>query len=254
MHPDKLNELLKHVKDGDISVDDAMLKLKALPFTELSHTTIDNHRHHRTGIPEVIYCLHKTDELIIDIVGTMAESNTNILATRMAASTFDKLSKRFPNAAYNAIGKTMHLPSTDFCVDNTYTVAIVSAGTSDQYVVEEAAETIHAMGYRAVKVLDVGVAGIHRLFAKLDVIQNADVIIVVAGMEGALASVVGGLTDKPIIAVPTSVGYGASFGGISALLTMLNACASGITVVNIDNGFGAGVAAVNILRLLKTRR
>ncbi len=178
----------------------------------------------------------------------MVEKGVNILATRASQDVFNAVVEKCPSARYNTLGRTITINTHDVSSSMDF-VAIVAAGTSDLPVVEEAYETVMALGFRAEKIVDVGVAGIHRLFARLDIIREAKVIIVVAGMEGALASVVGGLVDKPIIAVPTSVGYGASFGGISALLTMLNSCSSGVTVVNIDNGFGAGFAAAQIMRL-----
>ena len=244
----EIKALLEAVANGNISVDEGAKELEMLPFSDLGYAVIDHHRAHRTGHPEVIYCEGKTSEQVTGIVQHMVEKGVNILATRASLDVFNAVVDKCPNARYNSLGRTITINTHDVSRSEDF-VAIVAAGTSDLPVVEEAYETVMALGFRAEKIVDVGVAGIHRLFARLDTIRKAKVIIVVAGMEGALASVVGGLVDKPIIAVPTSVGYGASFGGISALLTMLNSCSSGVTVVNIDNGFGAAFAAAQIMRL-----
>ena len=248
MRSEEIEKLLAQVASGEMSIDKASKALQTLPYGDLGYAMIDHHRAHRTGHPEVIYSEGKTIEQVVGIVTHMLSRGSNILATRASEPLFEAVKALWPIAQYNKLGRVITITQTETQFSEAY-VAIVAAGTSDLPVVEEAYETIQALGFKAEKVVDVGVAGIHRLFARLDVIRDAKVVIVVAGMEGALASVVGGLVEKPIIAVPTSVGYGASFGGISALLTMLNSCSSGVTVVNIDNGFGAAFAAAQIMRL-----
>lgn len=248
MNKEDIKHLLKLVKNNEIEVDEALEKLEDLPFKDLDFALIDNHRELRVGYPEVIYCQGKTVEQVRDIVKFMLTKNTNILGTRATEEMYVAVKEICPQARYNSIGKTIAVEIKKEEVTESY-IAIVSAGTSDLYVVEEALETAKLFGNRVEKITDVGVAGIHRLFAKLDIIKGAKVVIVVAGMEGALASVIGGLVDKPVIAVPTSVGYGANFGGVAALLSMLNSCASGVSVVNIDNGFGAAYNASIINKL-----
>jgi NCAIR mutase (PurE)-related protein len=248
MNKEDIKHLLKLVKDSEIEVDEALEKLEDLPFKDLDFALIDNHRELRVGYPEVIYCQGKTVEQVRDIVKFMLTKNTNILGTRATEEMYMAVKEICPKARYNSIGKTITVEMRKEEVTESY-IAVVSAGTSDLSVVEEAVETAKLFGNRVEKITDVGVAGIHRLFAKLDIIKGAKVVIVVAGMEGALASVIGGLVDKPVIAVPTSVGYGANFGGVAALLSMLNSCASGVSVVNIDNGFGAAYNASIINKL-----
>ena len=248
MNKEDIKHLLKLVKNNEIEVDEALEKLEDLPFKDLDFALIDNHRELRVGYPEVIYCQGKTVEQVRDIVKFMLTKNTNILGTRATEEMYMAVKEICPEARYNNIGKTITVEMRKEEVTESY-IAVVSAGTSDLSVVEEAVETAKLFGNRVEKITDVGVAGIHRLFAKLDIIKGAKVVIVIAGMEGALASVIGGLVDKPVIAVPTSVGYGANFGGIAALLSMLNSCASGVSVVNIDNGFGAAYNASIINKL-----
>ncbi len=248
MNQNQLESLLEKVKQSEVSIEDAMQTLSSLPFDDLGFAMIDHHRHLRVGYPEVIYCEGKTIDQVIKIFENMVSRQANILATRVSEALYEAIKPLYMDAKYNEAARVITLTHEAVPMTEDY-IAIVAAGTSDLPVVEEAYETAVAFGNRVEKVIDVGVAGIHRLFARLDVIRGAKVVIVVAGMEGALASVVAGLVDKPVIAVPTSVGYGASFGGISALLTMLNSCASGVTVVNIDNGFGAAYAASQINRL-----
>ncbi len=250
MNQTTLKQLLDDVKSQTISVDDALLSLKNMSYIDIGHSKIDTQRALRTGFPEVIYCQNKTAQQISDIVKLMINRQSNVLATRLSPETWQLIKPKFKTAQYNELARVMRIQMRPNNIKDTAHITIVAAGTSDLPVVEEAYETATAFGYKAVKISDVGVAGIHRLVAKIPEIKRAAVVIVVAGMEGALPSVVAGLIDKPIIAVPTSVGYGASFNGLSALLTMLNSCAAGITVVNIDNGFGAAYAAVQILRLL----
>ncbi len=253
LNPTKLKQLLEAVRNHTITIEQATAELNALPFVELEHAIIDTERGQRTGFPEVVYCRHKTVQQIIDIVEAMLESGSDVLATALKVEYWQQIKARFPEAYYNELAGVMRLSRTAKPLNSDYNIAIVAAGTSDLPVVEEAYETITAFGYRAFRLVDVGVAGLHRLLAKIEQIKRADVVIVVAGMDGALPSVVAGLIDKPLIAVPTSVGYGASFGGVSALLTMLNSCSAGVTVVNIDNGFGAAYAALQILRLVQNR-
>ena len=237
-----IKKLLEAVQKGDISVIDALHKIKAEPFEELDFAKIDHHRGIRLGYPEVIYGERKTSAQIAQITQKLLDGGNNILITRATEEAYQAVLAIASEAKYNVMGRTITIEREIITPPESY-IAIIAAGTSDLYVVEEAYETARILGNHVKKVVDVGVAGIHRLFAHLDVIQNAKVVIVIAGMEGALASVIGGLVDKPVIAVPTSVGYGASFGGIAALLSMLNSCASGVSVVNIDNGFGAAYNA-----------
>lgn len=248
MNKEEIKELLESVKDNKLNVDEALEKLEDLPFKDLGFAKIDNHREIRVGYPEVIYCEGKTVEQVRDIVKFMLTKSNNILGTRANEEMYNAVKEICKEAKYNKLGRTITIRKNEQPLTENY-IAIVAAGTSDLPVVEEAFETASILGNRVEKITDVGVAGIHRLFSKLDVIRGAKVVIVIAGMEGALASVVGGLVDKPVIAVPTSVGYGANFGGIAALLSMLNSCASGVSVVNIDNGFGAAYNASIINKL-----
>lgn len=248
MDTDALKSLLENVKSGDVSVEQAMQSLKKLPFEDLGFAKVDHHRNIRNGYPEVIYCEGKTLSQIKQIVERLMENNNNIMATRADRKVFDAIKEIAPEAVYYEAARIVTVKKLDVKKSSKF-VAVVTAGTSDIPVAEEAAVTCETMGNMVERVYDVGVAGIHRLFARQDIIMKANVLVVVAGMEGALASVVSGLVDKPVIAVPTSVGYGANFKGLSALLTMLNSCATGIGVVNIDNGFGAGFLAGMINKL-----
>lgn len=248
MNKEEIKNLLENVKDNKMNIEDALEKLKDLPFTDLGFAKIDNHRELRVGYPEVIYCAGKTVEQVRDIVNFMLTKGSNILGTRATEEMYNAVKEICEDAEYNKIGRTITIQKKEQSLTDSY-IVVVSAGTSDLPVVEEAVETAKILGNRVEKITDVGVAGIHRLFSRLDIIRGAKVVIVIAGMEGALASVIGGLVDKPVIAVPTSVGYGANFGGISALLSMLNSCASGVSVVNIDNGFGAAYNASIINKL-----
>ncbi len=229
-----------------------MEKLRHLPFEDLGFACIDHHRQIRRGFPEVIYCPGKTAEQIIKIFASLAEKGNNVLATRAQEHVFEALAetKQFPQARYEKLAKAIVFEQKKIELSKA-AVPIVTAGTSDLPVAAEAKVTAEIMGQRTDLICDVGVAGLHRLLGHLPKLQKANVIIVIAGMEGALASVVGGMVSCPVIAVPTSVGYGAGFGGISALLTMLNSCAAGVTVVNIDNGFSAGVTAALINRKIE---
>ena len=248
MNKSDVKKLLEAVKDNEVGIEEAIKKIEELPFTDLGFAKIDNHREIRVGYPEVIYCAGKTVDQVKKIVEFMLTQGNNILATRANEEMYHAVKEICEDAKYNPLGRTITIRMREESLTDSY-IAIVAAGTSALPIVEEAAETAGIFGNRVEKVVDVGVAGIHRLFAKLDIIRGAKVVIVVAGMEGALASVIGGLVDKPIIAVPTSVGYGANLGGISALLSMLNSCASGVSVVNIDNGFGAAYSASIINKL-----
>lgn len=248
MNLNEIRDLLECIKNGSINIDDGIKQLQDLPFKDLGYAKVDNHRELRVGYPEVIYCAGKTPEQISGIVQFMLEKGNNILGTRASEEAYNAVKEICPKAEYNKIARVITIRSKEMEISKSY-IAIVTAGTSDIPVAEEAAQTAEIFGNKVERIYDVGVAGIHRLFDKLNLIRNAKVVVVVAGMEGALASVVGGLVDKPVIGVPTSVGYGTSFGGVSALLTMLNSCASGVSVVNIDNGFGAGYTASMINKL-----
>ncbi len=243
-----LQNILNEVAEGKMDPQEAMAQLKELPYQDIGFANIDQHRNIRTGYPEAIYCEGKTPEQVAAIIDKMKEKNSNILGTRASEEVFEKVKEIVPEAVYHPLARMIVVKNKENILSEKI-IAVVTAGTSDIPVAEEAAVTAESMGNQVDRIYDVGVAGIHRLFGKLDRIRAANVVIVIAGMEGALASVVGGLVDKPVIAVPTSIGYGASFGGISALLTMLNSCATGVAVVNIDNGFGAGYLASNINQL-----
>lgn len=244
MDAEKLKELLGRVKTGEISIDEAVEKLRHLPFEDVGFANIDHHRQIRCGFPEVIYCPGKTTKQIVDIFARLAKKGNNVLASRAGREVFDALAAtgEFQDIQYEPEARMVVLKQKDIEPSAGF-IAIVTAGTADRGVAMEAKVTAEVMGNRTELICDVGVAGLHRLLGHVETLQKANVIIVAAGMEGALASVVGGLVSCPVIAVPTSVGYGSSFEGLSALLTMLNSCAAGVTVVNIDNGFGAGFTA-----------
>lgn len=247
MEIEKLRALLEEVKGGEIAVDDALQSLRTLPFEDLGFSKIDHHRQLRTGFPEVIFCQGKTVEHVKQISERILAAGHPLLATRATPDMYEAVKAIQPAARYNDLGRTISVSQSE--EEGTPGILVVSAGTSDLPVAEEAAETVLMMGNAPERLYDVGVAGLHRLISNHEKLLTARVIIVIAGMEGALPSVVGGLVDCPVIAVPTSIGYGASFGGLAALLGMLNSCASGVTVVNIDNGFGAGYSASLINRL-----
>jgi NCAIR mutase (PurE)-related protein len=251
LDPNRIKELLERVKSGSSSIDDAITELRSLPFTELGYATVDHHRALRQGAPEVILGEGKTIEQIEGISAELARTGQNVFITRLDATKAAALKVRFPSVRYNELGRTASIETTPIAVDASRTVALVSAGTSDLPVAEECGETLRVLGAHCHRVYDVGVAGIHRLMSKRETLVSASVVVVVAGMEGALASVVGGLVSVPVIAVPTSVGYGAAFHGLAALLGMLTSCASGVAVVNIDNGFGAAFAAHRLLQAMK---
>lgn len=242
-----LKDLLDRVQSGDVDVETALHQLKKLPFVDLGYAKVDFHRHMRSGVPEVIYCEGKTIEQIQGIVTEMAHQHHNILATRADPEIYNGIQAVTPDIQYHEAARIVVVKPR--AVDRVGNIAVVCAGTSDIPVAEEAAVTAEVLGNTVKRIFDVGVAGIHRLLSTCDDLFQANVAVVAAGMEGALASVVGGLVACPVIGVPTSIGYGASFGGIAALLSMLNSCASGVSVVNIDNGFGAGYQASLINKL-----
>ncbi len=254
MNEDRIRELLNKVSDGSVSAEAAFEELKELPYKDMGFANIDHHRAIRTGFPEVIFSQGKRPEQIRDIFLELMGHGRTIMATRATKRDFEVVREGIPRAVYYEAARIIAIPAGGGPTDRSApapplgTVAVVSAGTADIPVAEEAAVTGELLGNRVTRIFDVGVAGIHRLFDRLEEIRGADVVIVVAGMEGALASVVGGLVDTPVIAVPTSVGYGANLGGLSALLSMLNSCANGVGVVNIDNGFGAAYLASVINR------
>ena len=248
MEQKKLKALLNSVADGSVSVEDAALQLKREPFEDLGFAKLDHHRSIRQGVAEVIYGEGKTPEQILSIAGTFRDGGQEqILITRMSAEAAKVVGETLPLQydSLSKVGIVGDIPKPD----GIGKIVVATGGTSDMPVAEEAAITAEALGNDVVRLYDVGVAGLHRLLANVEELMEARVIIAIAGMEGALASVIGGLVDCPVIAVPTSVGYGASFGGLSALLSMLNSCASGVSVVNIDNGFGAGYLASMINHL-----
>jgi len=266
MDVERLRQLLERVQAGETAIDDALLALRSLPYEDLGFAKLDHHRALRNGFPEVVYCPGKTTEHIIAILDRLTERASKVLASRATPDVAAAVLAVFPRAVYHELGRMLVVPGKENNKENKEnkegaeqtsapssvsavapvpvgTVLVVSAGTADLPVAEEAYITCSEMGSPTEKLYDVGVAGIHRLLHNQDRMFAANVLVVVAGMEGALASVVGGLVARPVIAVPTSVGYGASFNGLSALLTMLNSCATGVGVVNIDNGFGAGYLA-----------
>jgi NCAIR mutase (PurE)-related protein len=248
MNAKELEKILISIRDGSVSVDEALENLKEFPYTDLGFARIDHHRELRTGYPEIVYCAGKTPEQVVAIFRAMENHGNNIIGTRAGKEMFGSVVPFFPDAVYYDVARIISISRKPIAPPATK-IAIITAGTSDIPVAEEAAVTAELLGNEVVRIYDAGVAGIHRLVDKLPEIRACRVSVVIAGMEGALASVVGGLVNMPVIAVPTSVGYGASFEGISALLAMMTSCAAGVTVVNIDNGFGAGFAASRINRL-----
>ena len=250
----EIRKTLEAVKNGELSVDDALLAIKKEPFEDIGYAKVDLHRGIRQGAAEVIYGAGKTPEQMIGIIGAMLEHEVQtILITRLSPEKAEEIQKTYPQLDYRKdakIGTIGQFPAAD----GMGKIVVATAGTSDIPVAEEAALTAEAHGNEVVRLYGVGVAGLHRLLAHMDDIMSASVIIAIAGMEGALASVIGGLADCPVIAVPTSIGYGASFGGVSALLSMLNSCASGVSVVNIDNGFGAGYLASMINHMAEAKK
>ena len=240
LQDDKILEIINKFKNRELPEEAALAQIKSLQYTDLGFAKLDNNRAERQGFPEVIYCAGKTPEQCAEIMYALSLNNANVLATRADKNVYEAIKAKVQDVRYHEDARVVVLERKPLPKDSERVITIVTAGTSDIPVAAEAAVTAEIMGNKVNCVYDVGVAGIHRLFAQLEVIRAANVLIVVAGMEGALASVVGGLVNKPVVAVPTSVGYGANFGGLSALLGMLNSCSAGVAVVNIDNGFGAG--------------
>ena len=248
MDQERTLELLRGVRDGSVSMEEALFQLRQEPFEDLGYAKVDHHRGLRQGAGEVIYGAGKTVEQIVGITRNILQRDgSNILVTRVGREVYDALVALDPTAVFHEMARIVVARPQERPLNPGY-VAVVTGGTSDMPVAEEAAVTAETLGNRVERIYDVGVAGIHRLLAQRERLMGANVLVVAAGMEGALASAVGGLVDRPIIAVPTSVGYGANFGGMAALLAMLNSCASGVSVVNIDNGFGAGYLAAMINR------
>ena len=240
-------EILELVKNGSMSVEEAEGFFRRQPFEDMGYAKLDLHRRIRSGFPEVIFCSGKPDEFLINIFQRMAEKEGQAFGTRATAEQYEMVRKAIPDIQYDPVSRILKLERTP--KEKKGLIAVVTGGTADIPVAEEAAQTAEYFGSKVERIYDVGVSGIHRLLSQTQRIQEANCIVAVAGMEGALASVVGGLVSNPVIAVPTSVGYGANFGGLSALMTMINSCANGIAVVNIDNGYGAGYMATQINRL-----
>jgi len=242
----ELKKILQAFKKGEISVEEVEQQLHWLPFQDVGVALVDHHRELRLGFPEVLFGEGKSPDQLLTIMSAMAQKGSNILVTRLSSEKAASLKKDFPNGCYDPLSRTLVLEQMAMEKRGKGRVLVMCAGTSDLPVAREATITARAFGNSVEEIVDVGVAGLHRLFSQTEKLRQASVIIVVAGMEGALPSVVGGLVRVPVIAVPTSIGYGASFGGLAALLGMLNSCASGVTIVNIDNGFGAACAATRI--------
>ena len=240
-------EILEQVKAGKLSIEDAEKFFKKQPFEELGYAKLDSHREIRSGFPEVIFCSGKPDEYLVSIYKKMYEANGEAFGTRAGVRQFELVREVIPGIFYDEVSHILKIEKEG--KERSGKIAVCTAGTADIPVAEEAAQTAEFFGSAVERIYDVGVSGIHRLFSRLDTIQEANCVVAVAGMEGALASVIGGLVSNPVIAVPTSIGYGASMKGLSALLTMVNSCANGIAVVNIDNGYGAGYMATQINRL-----
>lgn len=241
------HEILEQVKSGKISVEDAEKYFKKQPFEEMGYAKLDMHRQIRSGFAEVIFCSGKTDEHLLHIFGRLYEEDGEVFGTRASVEQYEMIHAKYANVEYDPVSRIIKIEKQG--KKRVGKIAVCTAGTADIPVAEEAAQTAEYFGSHVERIYDIGVSGLHRMLSQLDDIQSANCIVAVAGMEGALASVLGGLVDKPVIAVPTSVGYGASFHGLSALLTMINSCANGIAVVNIDNGYGAGYMATQINRL-----
>lgn len=242
-----LREMLEKVKSGELSVDEAERRVGLETYADMGYAKLDTAREKRTGFPEVVYCAGKPDEYIVSIYEKLLEADGRAFGTRATKEQFELVKQSIPDVEYDPISRILKVSHTE--IERKGCVAVCCAGTADIPVAEEAAQTAEYFGTNVERVFDVGVSGIHRLLSKTEILQKANCVIAVAGMEGALASVIGGLVSNPVIAVPTSVGYGASFDGLSSLLTMINSCANGITVVNIDNGYGAGYVATQINRL-----
>lgn len=255
MDIEKLRLLLEGIQQGQTTVEQAMERLRQLPFEDLGYARLDLHRSLRNGMPEVVFCEGKSIEQTIAILKRLWQHHERVMGTRASAETAEAIREEIPAAHYEPLSRLVTLVRGENPIPppNAGYVLVVTGGTADLPVAEEAAQTLEFLGTRVERAYDVGVAGIHRLFDRLDLITKANVILSIAGMEGALTSVVGGLASCPVVGVPTSVGYGASFNGLAALLSMLNSCSTGISVVNIDNGFGAGVVAHRIMQAGKNR-
>lgn len=252
MNKQDLTALLAAVQQGALTVEEAVNRLNQMPFTDVGFAKVDTHRELRTGYPEVIFCPGKTTEQIRGIMEKMTEKRINVLASRATENLFRELQPVIPGLEFHPAARILFVANAEI-QKSKYKIAVATGGTADMPVAEEAAVTAEKLGLPVERIYDVGVAGIHRLLSCRNQLEEARVIIAIAGMEGALASVIGGMTHKPVIAVPTSVGYGANFGGLTALLAMLNSCATGVGVVNIDNGFGAACLAAKIVRQLEQK-
>lgn len=243
----EIHQILEKIKMGELEVEEAESMLRRQPFEEMGFAKLDTHRKLRSGFAEVIFCSGKTDENLLHIIERLYREDGEVFGTRASVHQYEMLKKHYPEIQYDSLSKILKIEESG--KERKGKIVVCTAGTADIPVAEEAAQTAEYFGSNVERIYDVGVAGIHRLFSKLELIQSANCIIAVAGMEGALPSVIGGLVDKPVIAVPTSIGYGANMNGISALLTMINSCANGVAVVNIDNGYGAGYIATQINRM-----
>lgn len=241
------HEVLEKVRQGEMSVKEAEAYFRRQPFEDMGYAKLDTHRKLRNGAAEVVFCSGKSDDHLISIFERLWEQDGEVFGTRATEKQFELVRQKLPDIQYDPVSGILKIEKPD--KERVGMIAVCTAGTSDISVAEEAAQTAEYLGSYVERIYDVGVSGLHRLLSRLDVIQSANCVVTAAGMEGALASVIGGLVDKPVIAVPTSVGYGANMHGISALLTMINSCANGIAVVNIDNGYGAGYMASQINRL-----
>lgn len=243
----ELRDMLEKVRTGEVSVEEAEKYFVKKPYEDMGYAKLDTYREIRSGYPEVVYCSGKADRHLLKIYETLYRENGEVLGTRASREQYELVKKSIPDVCYDEISRILKIEKADKV--HTGNIAVCTAGTADIPVAEEAAQTAEFFGNKVERIYDVGVSGIHRLLSRVDTIRAANCVVAVAGMEGALASVIGGLVERPVIAVPTSVGYGANMGGISALLTMINSCANGIAVVNIDNGYGAGYMASQINRL-----
>lgn len=241
------HEILTRLKDGKITVEEAELCFRRQPFEELGYAKLDMHRKLRSGFPEVIFCMGKADSHLLEIFGRLYAAEGEVMGTRATKLQYELIRERYPEAVYDEVSGIVKIEKEE--KERYGCITVCTAGTADIAVAEEAAQVAEYFGAHVERVYDIGVSGLHRLLSSLETIQKANCVITVAGMEGALGSVIGGLVDKPVIAVPTSVGYGANMKGISALLTMINSCANGVAVVNIDNGYGAGYIAAQINRM-----
>ncbi|BDF05753.1 nickel pincer cofactor biosynthesis protein LarB [[Clostridium] hylemonae] len=241
------HEILEQVKTGEITVEEAERYFRRKPFVDMGYAKLDTHREIRSGFPEVVFCSGKADEHLLHIFEVLFEENKEVFGTRASEAQYELVRERIPEITYDPVSRILKVEKEG--KERKGKIAVCTAGTADIAVAEEAAQAAEFFGSSVERIYDVGVSGLHRLLARLETLQSANCVVAVAGMEGALASVIGGLVDKPVIAVPTSVGYGANFKGLSALLTMINSCANGIATVNIDNGYGAGYMAAQINRL-----